>query len=73
MEHNAAEPLADLTAEPYLELLPALDDPAAGEESESDDEPGDDSGVRPALEATQDPLKLYVRAIGDVRLLTVSE
>ena len=73
MEHNTAEPLADLDAEPYLELLPALDDPAAGEEGESDDEPADDSGAAPALETIQDPLKLYVRAIGDGRLLTVSE
>ncbi len=69
MEHNAAEPLADLAAEPHLELLPALDDPAGEEEPEADDEPGD----APALEATQDPLKLYVRAIGDGRLLTVRE
>ncbi len=70
MEHNAAEPLADVASEPYLELLPALDDPAEEEEpAETEEEPGD----APALEATQDPLKLYVRAIGDGRLLTVSE
>ncbi len=70
MEHNAAEPRADVASEPYLELLPALDDPAEEEEpAETEEEPGD----APALEATQDPLKLYVRAIGDGRLLTVSE
>ncbi|MCP9484818.1 MAG: sigma-70 family RNA polymerase sigma factor [Gaiellaceae bacterium MAG52_C11] len=68
MEHNAAEPLGDLASEPHLELLPALDDPA-GEETEPEDEPAD----APAAEATQDPLKLYVRAIGDGRLLTVNE
>jgi RNA polymerase primary sigma factor len=46
--------------EPRLELLPTVDD--------VDEEP------EPAApEATQDPLKLYVRAIGDGRLLTPSE
>ncbi len=75
VEHNAAEPLADTGAdqgtEPYLELLPALDDPAVGEEDESDDDHGADTP--PSVETTQDPLKLYVRAIGDGRLLTTSE
>jgi RNA polymerase primary sigma factor len=69
VEHNAAEPLADLASEPVLELLPALDDPAGEEESEPDEEPGS----APVLELTQDPLKLYVRAIGDGRLLTARE
>ncbi|MBA2332004.1 MAG: sigma-70 family RNA polymerase sigma factor, partial [Actinobacteria bacterium] len=70
VEHNAAEPLAELTSEPYLELLPALDDPAGEEIDDVDDEP---TSVAPVAETTQDPLKLYVRAIGDGRLLTVNE
>jgi len=74
VEHNAAEPLADTGAdqatEPYLELLPALDDPAGAEEDEGDD---DHDAATPTVETTQDPLKLYVRAIGDGRLLTASE
>jgi len=73
VEHNAAEPLADSVSEPYLELLPALDDPA-GEEPESEDEATENEPEgAPVAEATQDPLKLYVRAIGDGRLLTVNE
>ncbi|MGI9112066.1 MAG: sigma-70 family RNA polymerase sigma factor [Gaiellaceae bacterium] len=73
VEHNAAEPLADPRSEPHLELLPALDDPA-GEEPESEDEPtGNGPDGAPVAETTQDPLKLYVRAIGDGRLLTVNE
>ncbi len=51
------EPLAE---KPRLELVPTLDDP---EETEA---------VVP-VEATQDPLKLYVRQIGDGRLLTPAE
>ncbi len=53
-------------AEPHLELLPALDAPDAPPEPEELD----------ALDTpapTQDPLKLYVRQIGDGRLLTVTE
>ena len=54
-----------------LELLPApdaLDEPDASEEDEDDESP-----LELAAEATQDPLKLYVRAIGDGRLLTQVE
>ncbi len=65
MEPNAAEPVFEAAPEPHLELLPALDDPS-GEEAEEAEEVA-------APEATQDPLKLYVRAIGDGRLLTVFE
>jgi RNA polymerase primary sigma factor len=57
-----AEPAPD-AAEPRLELLPALD---AVEEPEAD-EPFD------APAPVSDPLKLYVRQIGDGRLLTPSE
>ncbi len=60
---------------PPLELLPALDDAEAEVDEEDDDE--SDAPVRPAFGAepavTDDPLKLYVRAIGDGRLLTPSE
>ena len=57
---SVPEPSADDT-KLRLELVPGL--PAEdGEESPA-----------PALEATQDPLKLYVRQIGDGRLLTPAE
>src|ERR687885_2563846 len=60
-EHDdEAEPVAE--AEPVLELLPALD------EAEEDAEEAEESAPQ-----TQDPLKLYVRQIGDGRLLTASE
>jgi RNA polymerase primary sigma factor len=58
-------------AEPIVELLPTLDDPEA--ESEEEDEP--DNAHLSAAErlASADPLKLYVRQLGDGRLLTPSE
>jgi RNA polymerase primary sigma factor len=60
-------PLEDAAeiAEPHLELLPGLDpvdEPEAEAEVELD-----------APAPTQDPLKLYVRQIGDGRLLTPTE
>ena len=67
------EPVADLsadedTSEPALELLPALD-----LVDEPEDEPenaflSDDERLQ-----SSDPLKLYVRQIGDGRLLTPVE
>ena len=51
----------DPPVEPRLELLPALD-PAEEVEVEAAAEP-----------TTQDPLKLYIRQIGDGRLLTAAE
>jgi RNA polymerase primary sigma factor len=57
---DEAEPAVE--AEPVLELLPALDD------AEADAEEAEESAPQ-----TQDPLKLYVRQIGDGRLLTPSE
>jgi RNA polymerase primary sigma factor len=57
---DEAEPAVD--GEPALELLPALDD------AEADAEEAEESAPQ-----TQDPLKLYVRQIGDGRLLTPSE
>ena len=71
MERNAAEHLFDSHVEP-LELVPGG---AESEEAEATDESGEDD-ERPlvaAPEATQDPLKLYVRQIGDGPLLTVQE
>ncbi len=67
MEPNAAEPVFESAPEPHLELLPALDEVTSEEEAEDAEE------AVAAPEATQDPLKLYVRAIGDGRLLTVIE
>jgi RNA polymerase primary sigma factor len=60
---SSSEP--DDEVEPRLELLPDLDEPdAEAEEAEEAEE---------AATQTQDPLKLYVRQIGDGRLLTPSE
>jgi RNA polymerase primary sigma factor len=88
MEPNAAEPVFHAVpdpAEPHLELLPGLDPLAdatepeaeaeleAEAEAEPDDEDEPDEVVAVAVEATQDPLKLYVRQIGDGRLLTAAE
>ena len=70
MEPQALPVTEELESEPRLELLPALDDPTA---VEADEEADDEHVAAPALESTQDPLKLYVRAIGDGRLLTAAE
>ena len=71
MESPLPEPSPSKTAaEPSLELLPALD---AVDEEEPEEEPGnsaltDDERLNPA-----DPLKLYLRQIGDGPLLTTAE
>jgi RNA polymerase primary sigma factor len=57
-------------AEPIVELLPSLDDPEAVEEEE---EPGNAKLSTAERLASADPLKLYVRQLGDGRLLTTSE
>jgi RNA polymerase primary sigma factor len=58
----------DVPPEPRLELLTeASDEPAEDEEHE------DEEVVEAQAAATQDPLKLYVRAIGDGPLLTPLE
>jgi RNA polymerase primary sigma factor len=62
-----AEPVE---TEPRLELLPALDDAEAAETEEADESQEE---AAKAQEQTQDPLKLYVRQIGDGRLLTPAE
>ena len=56
--------------EPRLELLPALDDAEAPEPEEQEESQEE---AAKAQEQTQDPLKLYVRQIGDGRLLTPVE
>src|SRR5881275_3204686 len=56
-------PQPDDEAEPRLELLPDLDQPDAEEVEEAEE----------SAPQTQDPLKLYVRQIGDGRLLTATE
>src|SRR5713101_9264138 len=72
---------SDPALEPRLELVPDVDevedtevdeaeDAAEGEEPEDGDE---DAPPAAKAEATQDPLKLYVRAIGDGPLLTPAE
>ncbi|HEX6701629.1 MAG TPA: sigma-70 family RNA polymerase sigma factor [Gaiellaceae bacterium] len=63
--------------EPHLELLPDFDKAVVAEEpeEEEDAEDADDEAKAEAeaVEQTQDPLKLYVRQIGDGRLLTPAE
>ena len=75
VEHALPEPssAAEGHPEPELELLPTLDEVDAEVEDEEEDEPGnavlsDDERLQ-----TADPLKLYVRQIGDGRLLTAAE
>src|SRR3989449_5484514 len=78
-------PLPDVpsapTVEPRLELVPEVEEAEETEAEEAEntaeaDEPEDgEEEAKPAAkaEATQDPLKLYVRAIGDGPLLTPAE
>jgi RNA polymerase primary sigma factor len=79
-------PLPDLptdsAVEPRLELLPEPEDTEEtdeaeeaekAEEQEETEEEGEERPAAAKVEATQDPLKLYVRAIGDGPLLTVAE
>ena len=71
VEPQNVEPLTeDAAPEPHLELLPAPADAEAQPEAEEDE---DAPEVAAAAESTQDPLKLYVRQIGDGRLLTPAE
>ncbi len=69
MEHPLPEPPD--AQEPSLELLPALDEPE--EEVEEEDEPANAGLSEDDRLRTDDPLKLYVRQIGDGRLLTPGE
>ena len=58
-------------SEPIVELLPKLDDPEA--EVEDEDEPDNARLTTAERLVSADPLKLYVRQLGDGRLLTSSE
>jgi RNA polymerase primary sigma factor len=73
VEHSSAElperPEPAEAEEPKLELVP---DPVDAEEADEEDE-GDADPVAETPAPTQDPLKLYVRQIGDGPLLTPAE
>ena len=71
MAHPLPEPLPEVS-EPALELLPALDS-VEEEVEEEEDEPGNATLSEDERLQTSDPLKLYVRQIGDGRLLNVTE
>ncbi|MBA3733935.1 MAG: sigma-70 family RNA polymerase sigma factor [Actinobacteria bacterium] len=71
---------SDPAVEPRLELVPEAEDTEAEEAEETEEEveateaeDGEDAPPAAKAEATQDPLKLYVRAIGDGPLLTPAE
>jgi RNA polymerase primary sigma factor len=66
VEQPLPEPALEGAAQPFLELLPALDDV-------DDDEPENAALSEDERLQTADPLKLYVRQIGDGRLLTPTE
>ncbi len=78
-------PLPDLPSdsgpEARLELVPDVEEREEPEEEEAEesaeaseeDADGDDAPPAAKAETTQDPLKLYVRAIGDGPLLTAAE
>jgi RNA polymerase primary sigma factor len=63
---------SDPAVEPRLELV-AEEAEAEAEVEDGEEEEEDDAPVAVKTEATQDPLKLYVRAIGDGPLLTPAE
>ncbi|HVU79199.1 MAG TPA: sigma-70 family RNA polymerase sigma factor [Gaiellaceae bacterium] len=67
MEHPVPKDLDPEAAEASLELLPLLDEP---EVEEAEDEPENAVLSEEERLQTSDPLKLYVRQIGDGRLLT---
>jgi RNA polymerase primary sigma factor len=65
-------PFEEPSAEPTLELLPSLDE--VEEEEEREEEEPENARLTDAERLqTSDPLKLYVRQIGDGRLLTAAE
>jgi RNA polymerase primary sigma factor len=64
----------DETAETrHLELAPDLPDAEADDDADDDEEAPKAPAAKREAGATQDPLKLYVRQIGDGRLLTPGE
>ncbi len=78
MEHSSAElpsePQHVEVDEPKLELVPDPEDAEEADEAEEqDDDDADEKPVAAVAAPTQDPLKLYVRQIGDGPLLTPAE
>ena len=74
MEHPAPEETLDLdTADPVLELLPPLDVADEVEPEEDEEEPDNAFLSDNDRLQSSDPLKLYVRQIGDGPLLTPAE
>ena len=74
MEHPAPEETLDLdTADPVLELLPPLDVADEVEPDEDEEEPDNAFLSDHDRLQSSDPLKLYVRQIGDGPLLTPAE
>jgi len=82
VEHSPAElpsePQPLEVEEPKLELVPDPEDAEEAEEQDEEDkeETDDDADEKPVVAVaapTQDPLKLYVRQIGDGPLLTPAE
>jgi RNA polymerase primary sigma factor len=63
----------DTPSEPHLELLPPAEDAEAKTDEPEEAEDAEEREEREAAGATQDPLKLYVRQIGDGPLLTAAE
>jgi len=64
---------AEVADEPKLELVAEPADAAEAEEAEEEEEEDEEAEVVEKPAATQDPLKLYVRQIGDGPLLTPAE
>jgi RNA polymerase primary sigma factor len=77
VEHLPAElpnePERVETEEPKLELVPDPVDAEEAEEEEEDEDDEPEKAVATTPAPTQDPLKLYVRQIGDGPLLTPAE
>jgi RNA polymerase primary sigma factor len=76
VEHSAelpSEPQHVEVEEPRLELVPDPEPEAEAEEAEEQDDDDDEKVVASVPAPTQDPLKLYVRQIGDGPLLTPAE
>jgi RNA polymerase primary sigma factor len=72
MEHALPDDAHEPDSNPPLELLPAIEEEEPEVEEDEAEPVGRPSlGAEPAI--TDDPLKLYVRAIGDGRLLTPVE
>ena len=65
MEPHLLEPPEPHGPDPQTSVLPPLDEPDAPDREEEEEQQPE--------QATQDPLKLYVRQIGDGRLLTPGE